>query len=294
MATASVSAAASNYCVPAALTLVGRTSFRTFRNVWMLEELGVPYHQLPVSPWSAESKRYHPLGKVPSLAVEFTSISSKDAAASKNFHMYESVAINTYLGDVYRYDGTSTTRLPVQHDGNDDRGEQLHNYLVPMAGTPERALYEQWVLTAATELDSQGLWIHRKHQALGKVFGHIPEAVQHAQEHFNKVVNQILLPHLLETPNNHPYLLGCHFGAADIVWVHCLDWAESIGWGTIWTHDTTNSTERGVSNQKENAKAIQALQAYLKRCRSRTAYLKTIAKREAEKQMHLDNIRSKI
>uniref|UniRef100_A0A7S2UCJ1 Glutathione transferase n=1 Tax=Attheya septentrionalis TaxID=420275 RepID=A0A7S2UCJ1_9STRA len=289
MATASVSAAASNICIPAALTLVGRTSFRTFRNVWMLEELGVPYHQLPVSPWSAESKRYHPLGKVPSLAVKF--ISSKDAAASKNFHMYESVAINTYLGDVYRY---GTTRLPVQHDGNDNsRGTlHLHNYLVPMAGTPERALYEQWVLTAATELDSQGLWIHRKHQALGKVFGHIPEAVQHAQEHFNKVVNQILLPHLLETPN-HPYLLGCHFGAADILWVHCLDWAESIGWGTIWTQDTTNSTESGVSNQN-NAKAIQALQAYLKRCRSRTAYLKTIAKREAEKQTHLDTMRSKI
>jgi glutathione S-transferase len=187
-----------------ALKILGSARFRTFRCLWMMEELGLSYEHIPsASPQSEEVKRYNPLGKVPVLIENDT------------FVLYESGAIVTYLGDRY--------------------GNSLQLPLVPKAGTRERGLYDQTMSVLLTELDAQGLWIHTKHEQLGEYFTFVPEAVAHAKKYFSKT-NRVLVQQI---QNGGPYLLGPTFSGVDIVYVHCLDWSKSIGWNDKWKDEST-------------------------------------------------------
>ncbi|EEC43669.1 predicted protein [Phaeodactylum tricornutum CCAP 1055/1] len=180
--------------------LLGPCWSRTFRCVWMFEELGIPYTLVQEAlPVSKLARKYSPTGKVPIL-LEFTSPADD---TQPDLTLSESVAINTYLGDCYP-----------------------ESNLVPRPGTRDRALYDQYVCCILSELDSQGLWIHRKHQAMGQYFGYIPDAVSHAQHQFQRF-NQQMVSVL---KNGGPFLLGNQFTAADVLYVHCLDWSKSIGW----------------------------------------------------------------
>jgi glutathione S-transferase len=196
----------------------------------MLQELGVEYEHSIVAPWSDEIKLYHPMGKVPALVIDDT------------FSLYESAAINTYLGDVF----------------------SARKKLVPSCPSQERAKYDQTILYIMTEIDAQALWIHRKHAALGKVFGDIPEAVQAAKAQFAKA-NQCLSRQL------EPYVLGKEFSAADILYVHCLNWAIAIGWDDTWVGDDIMAPR---------------LVEYLSRCRSRPAYKSTILIQDEEREQY--------
>ena len=203
----------------------------------MLEELGIPYMHLPAMPGSPEVLKHNPLGKIPVFLDD------------DGFAMYESAAINTYLGDKY--------------------GEKNFPSLVPPPGTHRRGQYEQTVSVLTCEMDSQGLWIHRKHESMGDIFTHIPSAVQHAQKYFNKT-NRSLIQQLKD---GGPYLLGEEFTAADILYVHCLDWSKLIGWDTKWIGD-------------------DAVLNYLDRCKTRRAYCAAKAVQEKEKLAARDRKRS--
>jgi glutathione S-transferase len=217
-----------------ARTIIGGASFRTFRCLWMLEELGLPYTHVPALPGSEEVSRYNPLGKVPVLVED------------DGFSMYESAAINTFLGDKFR---------------------GIHPSLVPPPGTNLRGLYEQTVSVLTNEMDSQALWIHRKHESLGDIFTHIPEAVEHARKYFNKTNRSIIG----QLKDRGPYLLG-EFSAADIIYVHCLDWSKNIGWHEKWKTDPT-------------------LEVYLKLCKARPAYKKIDEMRRHEQQQVNSNVK---
>ena len=212
--------------------IIGGAAFRTFRVLWMLEEIGIPYEHIPALPQSKEARKYNPLGKVPILVEE------------DGFVLYESSAIMTYLGDKYRLESN----------------ENPQHHLVPLAGTKERGLYDQTMSVLLTELDAQGLWIHRKHEALGDFFTYIPDAVTHARKYFHKT-NRTLIQQIKD---NGPFLLGSNFTAVDIVYVHSLQWSKSIGWNDKWKDDT-------------------AVTSYLDRCTSRPAFVKVKALRDAEK-----------
>ena len=69
----------------------------------------------------------------------------------------------------------------------------------------------------------------------------------------------------LESPG--PYLLGARFSAADILLVHCCDWAEIIGgeWAG-W------AAEPGADDD-----GFDALRGYLRTCRARGAYVRAKA-----------------
>ena len=209
------------------LKLLGPASFRAFRCLWMLEELGIPYEHIPARPQSEEVRKYNPLGKIPVLVEQ------------DEFCLYESGAINTYLGDKYR---------------------EFAPNLVPVAGTRDRGLYEQTLSVLNAELDAQALWIHRKHDALGDIFTHIPDAVAHARKYFHKT-NRTLIHQLKE---GGPYLLGADFTAVDIYFVHCLNWSKSIGWDDKWKDDPN-------------------VRKYLQVCQSRPAYQRVKAMKDAEK-----------
>lgn len=174
--------------------LLGPAWTRAFRCVWMLEEIGASYKVEDAMPLSKRVRELAYSGKVPILLDYGTSEKTP-------FVLYESTAINTYIGE-----GTS---------------------LVPEAGSLKRALYDQTISCLATELDAQGLWLHRKHAAMSQFFGDIPDAVDAAKAQFTRM-NQQLAQQL------NPFLLGESFTAADIMYVHCLDWSKSIGWHSDW------------------------------------------------------------
>lgn len=220
------------------LRLIGPTAFRTFRCVWMLEELGIAYdHDKTAAPWSDQAKQSHPMGKIPSLIVDRNggNSSGESNQDSSSFTLYESAAINTYLCD-----------------------EQ--NRFIPPPRTPERAIYDRTILFIMSELDSQSLWIHRKHAMLHHVFGKSDVAVDAAKEQFRRA-NNCLVDQL------NPYLLGDEFSAADVLYVHCLDWATTIGWTDTWD---------GSSGDK--------VDAYLRSCHDRPAYRRANKIRDAERE----------
>lgn len=130
------------------------------------------------------------------------------------------------------------------------------------------------------ELDAQGLWIHRKHEALAEFFGAIPKAVAHAKAHSASVV-AVLAEEL--RLGGGPFLLGETFSAADILFVSCLDWAASIGWVSWdggWSQKTPSpvALHRGMDFQK----GVELLGPYIERCHSRPAYLRVAAMKKAK------------
>ena len=201
----------------AELKVIGGAAFRTFRNLWMLEELGVAYTHIAAMPRSPDAKAANPFGKIPALidqTADGQSFTIYGAFSSWNQYtpvwewvwvretgqlaytrllllFTESAAINTYLGDKFR-------------------GREGYPDLVPEAGTIQRGRYEQQVMVVMAELDAQGLWIHRKHEALGHIFGEIPQAVAHAKQHVQKVVDVLEA----DLRSNGPYLCGSSFSAA--------------------------------------------------------------------------------
>ena len=227
-----------------------------------MEELGVPYELHSTLPQTRGVKKYNPAGKVPVLietsAPSLDQLKADDKDSNNDddppFILAESMAINNYLGDKYS-SGT----------------------LVPTAGTKERALYDQTILFLMSELDAQALWVYRKHTALGRYFGHVPEMEQPCRNHFEQM-NQVLsnqLKQAMTTTTNQDessdeggFLLGNQFTAADILYVHCLDWAKVYGW-----HETYPTH----------------VVAYLDRCHGRPAYQRAKALRDQSQNNNNNN-----
>lgn len=262
------SPSSSTTSLPSTLTLFGPAFTRVFRCLWMLEELGVPYEHMPRTfPGSRRAKELHPLGKVPMLIENYQTEDS--------FVMTESANINQYLADKYG----SVPPPILDNNHNDDLNDSVvPPLLVPPAGSRLRARQDQLVFTIMTELDAQGVWIHRKHEALGETFGHFPEVVEHAQRHFDRVTQAICETNLhvhyqqrqeqYDSNNNENppiYLLGPNlFSAADILFVHTLGWAKAIQWGMeTWQQDAV-------------------LANYLETCHQRPAYQRAAAIRRNE------------
>ena len=104
--------------------VVGGQRSRTFRVLWMLEELGVDYEHEPAAPRSEEVKAINPAGKAPVLIVDGTPIT-------------DSTAILTFLAD-------------------------RHGALTYPAGTLDRARQDSLTQFLLDELDSI-LWTAARH-----------------------------------------------------------------------------------------------------------------------------------
>lgn len=229
------------------LTLIGTPRYRPFRCVWFLEELkdqlpaniGLRIQHLRVEPQSEEARANHPMGKIPALKV-------KDGA--DEFTMIESAAINTWLGDRMR-------EYLADESG----------YLVPRPGSAERAIYETFVQFIMAEVDSSGLWIHRKLESLGekKAFGAVRYALLPARLQFDRAMVGVRAQLEKQQARNAAFfLVGGGFTAADVLLTHCCDWAEGID----------NDKGKGGWFSKYADDAV--FQDYLRRMRSRPAYLR--------------------
>ena len=240
------------------LRLVGTPRFRPFRCVWMLEELrdalpaglGFRYEHDPAGPQSEVARSNHPMGKVPSLIV--------CDGTEGEFTLIESAAINSWLGD----------RMREYCDRAD---------LVPRPGSRDRAIYDSFVHFLMAEADSSGLWIHRKLETLGekKAFGAVRYALLPARLQFDRAMvavrSQLEKQRERADPSSGYFLVSERFTAADVLLVHCCDWASGIevdkgGWFSKYTSD-------------------DVFQDYLGRMRARPAYVRAKAIQEASPEL---------
>lgn len=116
--------------------VIGATKSRAMRVMWMLEELGEPYEQIPFGPGSEEAKTYNPSGKIPAL------IDGDEV-------LTDSVAIMQYLAD-------------------------KHGKLTAAAGTPARARQDAMTFWLIDEMDAI-LWAAAKHSFVFPEERRVPE-----------------------------------------------------------------------------------------------------------------------
>jgi glutathione S-transferase len=109
---------------------------RPIRVVWTLEELGLPYEIVVLTPEqqaAGEHRSRHPLGRVPVLEDD-------------DGPLFESSAICLHLVDVHR-----------------DAG------LIPPSGTHDRALVYQWAFFAMTEIEPPAIEVRRTRESAPEV-----------------------------------------------------------------------------------------------------------------------------
>jgi glutathione S-transferase len=173
------------------IRLYGMPHTRSFRVLWALEEIGVEYEYQLVNLGKSEGKTpeflaLNPSGKLPAI---------KDG----ELVLTESAAICSYLADAYP-------------DKN----------LIPVVGTAERALYNQWCFFVLSELE-QPLWTMGKHKfALPKEY-RVPEVLKTAGFEYVRALS------VLETGlKGREFIVGDHFTMADLLMGHTLNWAQAF------------------------------------------------------------------
>ena len=164
--------------------IVGTTTSRAFRVIWMLEELGAPYELIEAGPNSPEITAYNPSGKIPALI-------DGDAVLT------DSTAILTYLGD-------------------------KHGALTHPAGTIERAKQDALMNTVLDEIDG-ALWTAARFSRVMpeeyRSDAMMPGLAWEFERNLRRLSDRLV----------GPCLQGETFTIADIVLVHCLGWAISVG-----------------------------------------------------------------
>ena len=184
---------------PSKIILWGSVKSRTTRAIWILEALELPYvhNKIAVRTKEADDPQFmaiSPRKKVPVLE-------------DGDFVLTESVVIMTYLCDKY---------------GGGRR-------LLPPPNTRERAVHDSWCSTIQTELDAQGLYMHRKHIELPAVYGDAPVAVEAARVYFFKQLESIRVA-VECSPTTSILGAGWDFTVADALLTLTLLWANEVGW----------------------------------------------------------------
>jgi glutathione S-transferase len=178
-------------------TIWGIGTPRTLRPLWTLTELGLAYEHkkiLPRSPGMDDqglltlTKRH----KVPFYEDDRVKIG-------------ESAAIVNYLADRY-----GENVLPM-----------------PAPGTQERAILMDHTMYLMTEIDAR-LYTTRLHgeppRGLSATYGSAPVAVEAAKEYVCRGLHEAAR----WSADGRQFVMGKHFGTADILLVSCLDWALMI------------------------------------------------------------------
>ncbi len=169
------------------MKVYGLDKSRSFRIIWMFNELGVDYEYVRLATkedlFSDWFLKLNPAGKIPVLVDD-------------KLVLTESAAIITYLGDKY----------PEKE-------------LVPVCDSIQRAYYNQWSFFALTELE-QPLWTIAKHQFVFPEKMRVSAVNKSALWEFRQILS-ILEKGLL----GKEWILGDKFSAADILIGHTLHWA---------------------------------------------------------------------
>lgn len=157
-------------------TLVGMGRTRSFRVLWMLEELGLSYEHIPASPGSPEACAVNPTGKVPTLVVDGEAIT-------------DSTAILTFLAD-------------------------RHGALTFKAGTIERARQDALTHFVLDEMDAV-LWTAARHSFVLAEEMRVPEVKDSLKWEFERAQNRFMDrigegPFSMGERMTVPDIIACH------------------------------------------------------------------------------------
>ena len=176
------------------IQLWGAGTSRTFRPLWVVEELGLSYELFGIGPRTGETQtdeytQLNPKQKIPFMQDQHMGLS-------------ESVAICRYL--IARYGSTDT--------------------IAPPQGLQAQAREDEWVSYVYGELDETALYVMRRHGDLSTIYGEAPVAVASAQSYAQRHLGVIA-----EYLHDKASVLEQGFGLADVMLVSCLDWAVNYG-----------------------------------------------------------------
>lgn len=203
------------YCALAPRDVI-KGHIRDLRPTWLLEELGIPYERIVLDPRAGETRTPEhfsrsTFGKIPAIQ-------------DGDFTLFESAAIVGYI---------------AQKDGR----------LIPPAGTQERAVHDQWVFCAVSNIEPHNsrLWACDHSRAPGPATSDIRATAQAALKGYLDIFE--------ERFRRDDYVMGQRFMAADIILTTAL--------GYVW--------QCGELDRYPSTKA------YVTRMRSRPAFQKAFA-----------------
>ena len=201
--------------------LWGVGSGRAMRVHWALAELDLDYHTVAIETRTpametAEFLAINPRKKIPVFQ-------------DGDFRLTESPAIVTYLAERYSTD---------QHR------------LIPEA-VEERGRYFEWLSFVSMELDATSLYVLRRHEDLGHIYGVAPAANEAARAYFDRMIRAAAS----RLDDGRCYLLGPAFSGADILMTTCLDWAKAC---SLRLPDAFESYRERVVARPSHAVAFEA------------------------------------
>lgn len=165
---------------------------RSMRVRWALQEIGLEYQSEMVDLRNGEDRKrlrqLNPVTKVPTLQID-------------GMNLIESFAILTYLGERHPECG-----------------------LIPLAGSRERAAYNQWGLFLVSELEN-AVWTAEKHTWYYPENVRLPAMIDISENEFMRAA-----PTLETHLRSHNYIAGESFTMVDIMAWHILSWAGNWGW----------------------------------------------------------------
>lgn len=170
------------------LILYHAPNTRSLRVCWLLEEMGIPYRMVRLDLAAGEHKqadylKINPNGAVPAIV---------DGAIA----LFESAAICQYLADKYP-----------------------ERKMAPAAGTPERALYYQWIHYAMSGLEppAEAIFMHTNMRPQEQRIAAVAEEAAPRLVCALGVVDRAL--------EGREFIVGDRLSAADIMVGHTLAWA---------------------------------------------------------------------
>ena len=171
------------------MRLFGFSPTRSTRPAWTLAELDIDYEAVTENVFQHEDlKNFHPLGRIPALDVEGAGL-------------FESAAICTYLADKYP-----------------DKG------LVSPSGTWERALHDQWVSFALTEMEAWG-WSTFRSMNIVPDDEKVPEVYDYNRNAYRKSAVAIEM-----ALADCDYLINNRFSVTDIIVGWTCHFAHGLGY----------------------------------------------------------------
>lgn len=168
----------------------GAETSRTFRPIWVAEELGLDYEHLPIQPRTGETQ-----------TDEFTSLNRKQKVPfleDGDLRLSESIAICRYLIRTY----------PNANINKPNNNVEL-------------AKEDEWLSYIYGEFDETALYVMRRHGELAQIYGHSETVLKSCKAYV--VRHLAVLDHHLK---DHEYLTPMGFSLADMILVSCLDWAD--------------------------------------------------------------------
>ena len=172
-----------------AIKIWGAETPRSFRPIWVAEELGLDYEHAPIGSRTGETK-----------TQEYTELNRKQKIPfleDGDLKLSESVAICRHLIRTYP---NSNIEVPTT--------------------AKELAKEDEWCSYIYGEFDETALYVMRRHGELSEIYG-ASEVVLNSSADYVRRHLDVLEHHLLK----HNYLLEMGFSLADVLLVSCIDWA---------------------------------------------------------------------